>query len=118
MKIALACEGNNITEHFGYCKNFNVFEVEDGKVVKKESYDNPGHKPGFLPEFLNKLGVNVVVSGGMGNGAVTIFNEHNIEVILGISGSDTDAVNKYIKGELKSTGSVCHEHMHKDECGE
>ena len=30
----------------------------------------------------------------------------------------TDAVNNYIKGMLKSTGSICHEHAHHGECGE
>ncbi|HCX79096.1 MAG TPA: dinitrogenase iron-molybdenum cofactor, partial [Firmicutes bacterium] len=26
--------------------------------------------------------------------------------------------NSYLKGSLKSTGSVCHEHEHHGECGE
>ena len=27
------------------------------------------------------------------------------------------AVERYLRGELHSTGSVCHEHAHADECG-
>jgi predicted Fe-Mo cluster-binding NifX family protein len=81
MKIAVASEGKMVTEHFGHCESFNIFEVENKKIVKAESIPNPGHRPGFLPVFLHEKGVNVIISGGMGGGAVDIFNEKGIEVI-------------------------------------
>ena len=117
MKIAVASEGKMVTGHFGHCENFNIFEAENNQIVKSESITNPGHKPGFLPNFLNDMGVNVIISGGMGGGAVEIFNEKGIEVITGASGNAEMATNSYLQGKLRSTGSVCHEHHH-DECGE
>jgi predicted Fe-Mo cluster-binding NifX family protein len=117
MKIAVASEGMMITEHFGHCENFIIFHVENEQIIKNESIANPGHKPGFLPNFLNDLGVKVIISGGMGGGAVNIFNEKGIEVITGASGSAEAVVQRYLQGKLKSTGSICHEHQHKDECG-
>jgi len=117
MKIAVASEGKMVTGHFGHCESFIIFNVENNKIVKNESVANPGHRPGFLPNFLNDLGVNVIISGGMGGGAVEIFNEKGIEVIVGAVGDAEEAVNTYLQGSLKSTGSVCHEHQHKDECG-
>lgn len=118
MKIAVASEGKMVTGHFGHCQNFNIFEEENGKIINTESVPNPGHRPGFLPNFLADRGVNVIISGGMGGGAVDIFNERNIEVVIGTQGDAQTAVEKYLKGELKSTGSICHEHNHADECGE
>ena len=112
MKIAVASENEMVTEHFGHCLNFNVFEVEKDQINKSESILNPGHKPGFLPNFLNDIGVNVIISGGMGGGAVEIFNEKNIEVIVGAKGKAKAAVEAYLQGSLKSTGSICHEHQH------
>ncbi len=117
MKIAVASEGKMVTEHFGHCKSFIIFEAENGKITKNEAIPNPGHKPGFLPNFLNDMGVNVIISGGMGGGAIEIFNEKNIEVIVGASGSAQTAAEEYLNGNLKSTGSVCHEHQHSNECG-
>jgi predicted Fe-Mo cluster-binding NifX family protein len=105
-----------ITEHFGHCVNFNVFDTENGIIVKSESITNPGHRPGFLPNFLNDLGVNVIISGGMGGGAIDIFNEKGIEVIVGATGKAKDAAMDYLQGRLKSSGSVCHQHMNHDEC--
>ena len=116
MKIAVASEGKMVTQHFGHCDSFIIFDVENNKIVKNQSVANPGHRPGFLPNFLNDMGVNVIISGGMGGGAIEIFNEKGIEVIIGAVGDAEEAVNKYLQGSLKSTGSVCHEHQHQDEC--
>jgi predicted Fe-Mo cluster-binding NifX family protein len=94
-----------------------IFDVENNKILGSKSIPNPGHRPGFLPNFLNEQGANVIMSGGMGGGAVDIFNELNIEVITGASGDAKTAAEMYLAGKLQSTGSVCHEHQHKDECG-
>ena len=117
LKIAVASEDKMVAQHFGHCPNFNIFDVEDGKVVKEESIANPGHKPGFLPNFLNDMGVNAVISGGMGGGAIEIFNEKKIEVITGASGDAKEAAIAFANGNLVSTGSVCNKHEHRDECG-
>jgi len=118
MKIAVASMGTQISGHFGHCENFNIYEVSDGVIQSKSVVPNPGHKPGFLPNFLGDMGVNVIIAGGMGGGAVEIFNERNIEVIVGAEGSAREAVENYLKGNLKSTGSVCHQHEHAGECGD
>ncbi len=117
MKIAVASTGAMTTEHFGHCENFNLFDAENGVITKHESIPNPGHKPGFLPNYLGDLGVNVVISGGMGQGAIDIFNMRNIEVITGTTGSAEDCAKRYLAGELQSTGSICHKHEHAGECG-
>lgn len=117
MRIAVASENDLVTEHFGHCINFNIFEAENDQIISSKSIPNPGHKPGFLPNYLNDMGVNVIISGGMGAGAIDIFNEKGIEVITGAKGEARTAAEQYLKGLLKSTGSVCHDHQHHDECG-
>ena len=118
MRIAVASEGKNVTEHFGHCEGFLIYDAENGEILKEEMVLNPGHKPGFLPNFLADRGVKVIISGGMGGGAIDIFNERDVEVIVGASGVARSAVESYLRGELESTGYVCHEHSHHDECGE
>ena len=117
MRIAVACMGEEVAQHFGHCDNFNFYDTEDGKITAMESVANPGHKPGFLPNFLADKGAKVIISGGMGGGAVDIFNERDVEVIMGASGDAKACVEAYLRGELESTGSVCHKHEHADECG-
>lgn len=116
MKIAVASDKGSVTEHFGHCQEFIIFDTEGKKILQSQNIENPGHKPGFLPNFLGDLDVNVIISGGMGDGAITIFNEKDIEVVVGASGKAEEVVEAYLKDELKSTGAVCHEHKYEDEC--
>lgn len=118
IKIAVASENEMVTEHFGHCDNFNIFEIEDNKIVNSESIPNPGHRPGFLPNFLNDMGVKVIISGGMGGGAIDIFNSKGIEVVVGANGNAKTAVEAYLQGTLKSTGSICQGHKSHGECGD
>ncbi len=117
MKIAVVSEGRMVAQHFDHCEGFNIYTVQEGKVTGSKFVQNPGHKPGFLPSYLNDLGVKAIISGGMGGGAIEIFNEKGIQVVTGASGDADEVVQKYIEGSLKSTDSVCHEHQHSDSCG-
>ena len=115
MIIAVAAEGEKVTEHFGHCEGFYLYDDSTGKEVNFVA--NPGHRPGFLPNFLGDLGVNVIISGGMGGGAIDLFEQRGIQVIVGAQGKVQDVMKAYVDGALVSTGSVCHDHVHHDTCG-
>ncbi|MBO8158233.1 NifB/NifX family molybdenum-iron cluster-binding protein [Thermosyntropha sp.] len=110
MKIAVACMGNKVSEHFGHCEDFAVFKVENGQIVAKEVIPNPEHQPGFLPGFLKKQGVDVVITGGMGSRAKELFAEKNIKTVTGVSGEAEEVVQKYLAGNLVSTDETCQHH--------
>ncbi|MBP1917955.1 putative Fe-Mo cluster-binding NifX family protein [Youngiibacter multivorans] len=116
MKIAVACDGGLVTEHFGHCEAFDIYTEEIGSIVRHERVQNPGHTTGFLPVYLKEMGAEVIISGGMGGSAVRLFNEKEIEVVTGARGDSRFAAESYLRGELVSTGSICHEHMHHGEC--
>lgn len=116
MRVALASEGQNVSAHFGHCEGFTIYDIKGDEISKKEFKQNPGHKPGYLPVFLKELNVDVVISGGMGGKAQQLFNENDIEVVVGAEGLCDDIINKYIKGELKSTDTVCEKHEHEGNC--
>lgn len=118
MKIAVAAMGHTVAGHFGHCENFIFFDTEDGKIVGENVVPNPGHRPGFLPNFLADNGAEVVIAGGMGGGAVDIFQERGVKVITGAEGDAAAAVELYLQGKLISSGSICHNHEHAGECGE
>lgn len=118
MKIAIASEGKYVSGHFGHCEGFTIYEVEEDKALNKSFTANPGHRPGYLPVFLKGLDVNVIIAGGMGETAQQLFNDNGIEVVVGAQGFSDEIVQKYINGELESTGSVCREHEHEGHCNE
>ena len=117
MKIAVASMGTMVAEHFGHCEAFTIYQTEGKEIQEKTVVPNPGHRPGFLPNFLGDMGVEVIISGGMGGGDIAIFQERNIEVMMGNLGECDDVVKEYLAGNLVSAGSACHKHEHHDRCG-
>lgn len=117
MKIAVAVENQAISGHFGHCDGFQIFSATDGVIFGSEYIASPGHKPGFLPNFLHQHGVNVIIAGGMGAGAIEIFDSHGIKVFTGTQGMPEAAVHKYLEGTLTTNGAVCRQHQHHGECG-
>ncbi len=112
MKLCIASEHKNVTSHFGHCETFEIYTIENSRIVDQKSVDNPGHKPGFLPGFLANIGVNVIISGGMGGSAIDLFHGFGIDVITGVSGHCDDVAKRYISQELVATYSPCEEHSH------
>ncbi len=120
MKIAVATNGSQVSGHFGHSESFTIYDIENGKISSQSTVPNPGHKPGFLPNFLGDMGVEVIIVGGMGASAAEIFRQRNIETILGAQGDATTAVETYLRGELHSNDAFCmehHHHHHSEDCG-
>lgn len=111
VKIAVASDKKMVAGHFGHCETFEVFNAEGSNITSSESHPNPGHKPGFLPNFLNDMGVKVIISGGMGAGAVDIFNEKGIKVVIGAKGDAKEVAQSFLNNNLEAGGNVCN-HKH------
>ncbi|MFO8053111.1 MAG: NifB/NifX family molybdenum-iron cluster-binding protein [Candidatus Omnitrophota bacterium] len=107
MKAAISTDSGYVSQHFGRCPTFTLVECEDGKVMEKKEIPNPGHHPGYLPEFLKKEGVSVIIAGGMGQRALSLFSESGIEVIPGVDGEVDQIIDQLLKGELKGGESFC-----------
>lgn len=107
MRIAISTDGDLVSPHFGRCPTFTVVDIDDGKIVKRETFDNPGHHPGSIPQFLHEKGVECIVCGGMGRRATGFFNEYGIQTILGITGKVEEVLEKIQKGVLEGGDSLC-----------
>ena len=107
MKIAISTDGDFVSAHFGRCPEFTILDIENGKVIKREVIENPGHHPGFLPKFLNERGVNCIIAGGMGMRAKELFSEAKIDSIVGVEGKVQDTIDKLLAGTLVGGEDLC-----------
>ena len=107
MRVAISTEGEFVSAHFGRCPSFTIVDIENDKVTKKEIVDNPGHQPGFIPQFLHEKGVECIIAGGMGMRATGFFNEFAIQAIVGVSGKVDEVIEKLQKGTLEGGESLC-----------
>ena len=110
MRYAIPITDGKVAAHFGHCSHFALFDVDEAAiaVVKRDVIPSPGHQPGLLPAWLAEEGVSVVIASGMGSRAQAIFNENQIEVVIGVLGDDPEkAVLDYIKGGLATGDNIC-----------
>jgi predicted Fe-Mo cluster-binding NifX family protein len=107
MKVVISTEGNSVSMHFGRCPEFTIVDIQNGKIAKKEVINNPGHHPGFLPQFFFERGIECIIAGGMGMKAQELFNQYKIEQIVGVSGKIDDVINQLLNGTLAGGESFC-----------
>jgi len=111
MKVAISTDQGDVSAHFGRCQSYTIIEVKEGKVLSQEEIPNPGHQPGFLPEYLSEKGVNCIIAGGMGPRAQGLFAQKSIETIIGVQGSIDEIIEKFVKQELEAGDDLCgHKH--------
>ena len=107
MKVAISTDNNTVSAHFGRCPEFTIVEIQNNQIVEKQTITNPGHHPGSLPQFLKKQGVNVIITGGMGHNASSLFSQAGIRTIVGITGPIEETINSFLKGTLKNGNTLC-----------
>lgn len=110
MRFAIPVANGTLSMHFGHCEKFAIIDVDPQtrKVLKKEEIDAPEHEPGLLPRWLAERNVNVIIAGGMGARAQSLFAENQIKVVVGAPAEAPDKlVNDYLAGTLVSGQNVC-----------
>ena len=108
MKFAVPLANGKLTEHFGHCREFALIEVAENEILNKQILPPPPHEPGVLPNWLHELGADIIIAGGMGQRAISLFNEKGIKVITGAPPLDTDElVKQYLNQTLLTSGNVC-----------
>ena len=116
MKIAVTFENGEVFQHFGHTETFKLYEIEGNQIVSSEVVPTNGTGHEALAGFLSDLSVNVLLCGGIGDGAQAALSGAGIEICSGAEGDADEAVKAYLKGELTSAGVNCdHHHDHDDE---
>ncbi len=117
MRIAISTDNGYVSAHFGRCPTYTIVDIQDGRVLARQEIPNPGHQPGFLPQFLSEKGVEVIIAGGMGPRAQGLFASRNIQTLIGVKGPLDEVIEKFLRRELEAGQDLCdHEHHHEGAC--
>lgn len=123
MRIAVTYDNGQVFQHFGKTQQFKIYDVEENKIIESFILDSNGAGHGALADVLRRNEVDLLICGGIGNGAVNALVKCNVKVCAGESGSTDELVEKYLKGELEvNSQSNCnhhhdHEENHECHCG-
>jgi predicted Fe-Mo cluster-binding NifX family protein len=107
-RIAIPLENGVLCSHFGHCKQIAIVDAENNSISGETLVTPPPHEPGLLPAWLAEKGVTDVIAGGMGQRAINLFNNQNINVFVGAQVKNySDLANDLINGSLVAGANYC-----------
>ena len=74
MKVAVTYENGEVFQHFGRTEQFKIYDVADGRVNSGIVIGTNGTGHGALAGFLKAEGVQALICGGIGGGALETFD--------------------------------------------
>ncbi|OHB59540.1 MAG: ATPase [Planctomycetes bacterium RBG_13_46_10] len=110
MRIAIPVTEGKLSEHFGHCEQFAIIDADiDSKEIKSQQLVTPPpHEPGVLPKWLHGMGVNMIISSGMGQRAQQLFAQNQIDVVVGaLVDTPQQVVESYLNGALQTGDNIC-----------
>lgn len=107
-RIAIPLENGVLCAHFGHCEKFSLVEVENNAVVSLHEITPPEHQPGLYPAWIAQHGVTDVIAGGMGQQAISLFNQHKINVFVGAPVKEArQLAEDFLSGQLSLSSNYC-----------
>lgn len=122
MRVAVSAEEaggieSKVSQHFGRSPFFVFVDMDDSGVpttvraAANPFYEN--HTCADVVTFIKQNDADVMLSGGMGMGAVGHFQVVGIDVYTGASGTVQDAIKAFQALQLANNVACCHGH---DDC--
>lgn len=113
MKIAIPTKADAVDDHFGHCEAYTIFTIgSDNNITHSEILPSPkgcGCKSN-IAAVLKDIDVKIMLAGSMGNGALNVLNQHDIEVVRGCSGNVKQLIEAYLNNQLNDSGYSCDHH--------
>ena len=114
-KIAIPMEKGKLCAHFGHCEYFAIATVENNEITEISESTPPAHEPGVYPRWVASFGVTDVIAGGMGQKAINLFNQNNINAFVGAQLKEAkEIIEDFLADRLNLNANYCnHDHNHK-----
>ena len=114
MKVAVTCSDNEVFQHFGHTPGFAVFEIADNQIISETFLSSGESGHGALAAVLAEAGIEVLICGGIGNGAINALSNANIKVVGGAAGNVREVAEAFAAGSLKVRPNFQCLHHHHD----
>ena len=107
MKICITAEGDRldaqVDQHFGRCRYFIFYDIDSSQVeaVQNENASGMGGVGVRSAQFVGEKKAKAVLTGQVGPNAAKALRTAKIDVIVDVSGSVREAIERYKNGEFE-----------------
>ncbi len=106
--IAIPLENGKLCAHFGHCQSFEIIHVDNNNITQIKEIIPPQHEPGLYPKWVAEFGTTDVIAGGMGQKAITLFNQQKINVFVGAPiKTSEELVRDFLDNKLMLNANYC-----------
>ncbi len=106
-RVAIPIVNGRLSENFGQCNHYDIFEL-DGLIVKSEQLEIPPKDDiTKLPEWAANEGITDIIAYKIDKRIIKMFTFFRINLFLGIPiDTPRNLVEDYVNGRLKSDEKI------------
>lgn len=103
VKVAIPVTGDLLSENFGDCAYYEIYEIDDKEVVSKKKDVSPKKRMSELSKWAEASGITDVIVHGIDNPSVNYFSTTKINLFVGVTINEPELlIEEYLKGTLQS----------------
>ncbi|MCF6185836.1 MAG: hypothetical protein L3J56_14665 [Bacteroidales bacterium] len=109
-RVAIPISQNELSEFFGECNHYEIFEI-DKKIVNRKLVEIPFNMTILkLPEWLKNQGVTDVIAYKVNKQIISLFASNKVNVFVGVhKKSPQNLIDDYLQGTLESDKNIIEE---------
>jgi predicted Fe-Mo cluster-binding NifX family protein len=109
-RVAIPVLKDQLSEYFGQCDHYEIFEIDNGTVVNEMSEIPPTDYVTKLPEWASLAGITDIIVYRIDKKFITLFAPLRINLFVGIHlNTPRNLIEDYINGRLKSDERIISE---------
>lgn len=109
-RVAIPIVDNKLSEHFGGCNFYEIFEIENGKVSRSSVEVPTVSDVDDLPMWLAQRGISDVIVYKIKKQIILLFAQKKINLFVGIRQETPEKlIEAYLNGQLESDENIIQE---------
>jgi len=109
-RVAIPISKNELSEFFGECNHYEIFEIEK-EIVNQKMIEIPLNIDiTELPKWLKNQGVSDVIAYKVNKKIISLFAANKVNLFVGIAKkSPKNLIDDYLQGKLESDKNIIEE---------
>lgn len=109
-RVAIPVVEGKLSEHFGQCNYYQIFEIDGNSIIKIETEIPPHHNIEKLPEWATTKKVTDVIAYKIDKSIISLFSNNKINLFIGVRmNTPLGIIDDYMNGNLKSDSRIINE---------
>ena len=109
-RVAIPVTNEQLSEYFGECSRYEIFEIDGNFVDHKEAKFPAGTVSTELPDWLEEIGITDVITFKVNPKIINLFASKKVNLFVGVSiDSPQNLIEAYLQGKLESDEKIIQE---------